>query len=431
MEIDNDEDMPAHKIIEGDNLKIMASLEICFGGKVDLIVTDPPYNTGKDFRYNDNYKGGKASILDTDDKNRHAHWLTFMRERLFAMRKMLSNSGIIAICIDSREETHLGCLMNEIFGEDNFITKLTWVKKAAANDAKRFQELTEAVFIYAKDINKAVIKRMKRDPEKDMKAYDKNKLDDDVEPWTGYQLTARSGTKIFAIQSPFTGELHYPGTRYWIRAPQTIADILSEYGSQYVIKDIGDGHAPAVVLDGCEFKDGKCTNLEDILLGASQKARDRYAKGSWPSIWFGKDGKGTPYAKKYLKDTKAPPPKNFLLQTESGGVNGKKELSEIVGKWHDFKTVKPLKLIKYLIEALCPEDGIVMDPFAGSGTTGHAVLDMNREGDKRTFIMMEQGNEANDDMYARSLTYERVKAVIGNDNLSFFELSNTPFPRAI
>ncbi|WNM10331.1 site-specific DNA-methyltransferase (plasmid) [Komagataeibacter nataicola] len=197
MEIDNDEDMPAHKIIEGDNLKIMASLEICFGGKVDLIVTDPPYNTGKDFRYNDNYKGGKASILDTDDKNRHAHWLTFMRERLFAMRKMLSNSGIIAICIDSREETHLGCLMNEIFGEDNFITKLTWVKKAAANDAKRFQELTEAVFIYAKDINKAVIKRMKRDPEKDMKAYDKNKLDDDVEPWTGYQLTARSGTQDF------------------------------------------------------------------------------------------------------------------------------------------------------------------------------------------------------------------------------------------
>ncbi|AQU89251.1 hypothetical protein B0W47_16540 (plasmid) [Komagataeibacter nataicola] len=76
-----------------------------------------------------------------------------------------------------------------------------------------------------------------------------------------------------------------------------------------------------------------------------------------------------------------------------------------------------------------PEDGIVMDPFAGSGTTGHAVLDMNREGDKRTFIMMEQGNEANDDMYARSLTYERVKAVIGNDNLSFFELSNTPSPR--
>lgn len=415
-------------VLEGDNLQGLVTL-YRERGKVDLIIADPPYNTGKDFRYNDKWDEdpndpGVGELITEDEAARHTKWMMFMLPRLKMMWSMLKPNGVLAICIDHRELFHLGQMLDEVFGDGNRIAIINWEKSAARRpDNNHVSTSTEYILVYAKDVAAARTASMERTDE-DNRRYS-NPDDDPNGLWREGNLTARTWAEAndYAIQSPFTGELHYPaGEGAWRHPKRNVKAWLEEWGTEYVTRQRDDGKQPALVL-----KNGHSA-------AATRRAQKRLGQAEWPFIWFGRDGQGRPRTKTYLeriKKGKIPvtfwADEDMTLPEELGSVSweyeesgrssdGVTELTAIVGKGHGFTTVKPLKLMTKIIQLWCPADGLVLDPFAGSGTTGHAVLALNSTtGTDRRFILIEQGRPDGGDSYARSLTVDRLKRVETGD----------------
>jgi adenine-specific DNA-methyltransferase len=444
-----------NEIWDGENLSTMVTL-YKHRGQVDLILTDPPYNTGEDFRYNDKWDKDPndpdlGDLVPRDDGSRHSKWLKFMTPRLWMMREMLKPGGVIAICIDHRELYRLGMLMDEIFKEENRIGIINWQKayspKSDTGGKKGgLSTATEYVLVYAKDGERAKTHLLDRTD--DMNARYTN-IDEDPEGDWASDNPAGTGSDthakmVYAIQSPFTGELFYPPEgSHWRNDKKRMLGWLKAWGPEYEEKWIDDGNeffdektertvkVKALVIKGAKFVEGKPAGPAPVLANAHAMAKAKYAEGQWPKLIFTGQGAGGPRLKRYLKDIKKGKvpmtywanddydvPLNIESQSwdhkESGhSQTGLSELDAVVGKGHDFKTVKPLKLIKKIIQIWCRPDGLVLDPFAGSGTTGHAVVELNAEiNASRHFILIEQGNTDKGDHYARSLTAERVKRVI-------------------
>jgi adenine-specific DNA-methyltransferase len=364
------------------------------------------------------------------------------------MKEMLKPGGVCAICIDHRELFRLGMLLDEIFGENNRVGIINWQKAySPKSDSRHISTATEYVLIYAKDIERGKTGLEART--QSMNAIYGNPDGDLTGKWnngkSGGDPTAASGDAkaAYGVQSPFTGELYYPGDAYWRSAKASMKQWLSEWGTEYVEADINDNvihvdkksgrktAVKALVLKGCQFKDGKVVDSEKVLAAARAKAQAVYERGQWPKLIFLKKGDGAPRLKVYLKEVKqGKVPLTFWASEdydnpfEMGSTSwaytesdhsqaGIKELDAVIGKGHGFETVKPLKLIKKIIQLWCRPNGIVLDPFAGSGTTGQAVIELNQESPAtRQFILIEQGNTDKGDHYARSLTAERVKRVV-------------------
>lgn len=425
-----------NEIWDGENLSTMVTL-YKYRGQVDLIITDPPYNTGEDFRYNDKWDTDPndpdlGELVPKDDGSRHSKWLKFMTPRIWMMREMLKPGGVIAICIDHRELYRLGMLMDEIFGEQNRLAIINWQKSAAARpDNKHVSTSTEYVLVYAKDLVKVKTASLARG-EADNTRYANNDNDPDGE-WREGNLTAKSysAKDDYGIQSPFTGLIHYPaGHGAWRHPKKNVKVWLAEWGSEYEERDIGDGRGLALMAKG--------QPVNKVSKAVSTRALKRLEDENWPFVWFGRDGEGRPRVKTYLEQIKkGKVPVTYWADadlgsdlgslqeldstswnyTESGrSADGVKELTAVVGVGHNFTTVKPMKLFSKIIQLWCRPDGIVLDPFAGSGTTAHAVLKLNQEADaNRSFILIEQGNTDKGDHYARSLTADRVRRVISGD----------------
>lgn len=240
---------------------------------------------------------------------------------------------------------------------------------------------------------------------------------------------------VFAIQSPFTGELHYPKAgRHWGTDRRDLKRHLERWGVKYHEVDLHDESKRA---DLCSISVGdvrkgvKALMVDGDLDEARESAKARHAAGTWDTVFFGLSGEGRPQRKQYLEDVKkGRVPMTYWADEdiedpdvlgdvswdheESGhSQTGVNELTAIVGAGHGFETVKPLKLMTKLLQIWCPPNGTVLDPFAGSGTTGHAVLSLNAEqGARRRFILIEQGRPENGDTYAKTLTVDRLKRVI-------------------
>ncbi len=443
-----------NEIWDGENLSTMVTL-YKHRGQVDLIVTDPPYNTGEDFRYNDKWDQDPndpdlGELVAKDDGSRHSKWLKFMTPRIWMMREMLRPGGVIAICIDHRELYRLGMLMDEIFKEDNRIGIINWQKSySPRSDNKGLSTATEYVLVYTKNAERA--KTSLTDRTDAMDARYRSTVDNDPDDWKSGDASGPNAAThrkmVYGIQSPFTGEIYYPPEgRCWANEKKTMKSWLEAWGHAYQEKWIEDGNeftekntgsstqVKALVIKGVQFKDGQPVGGQAILRAARASAVERMAAGTWPALYFGQKGETGPQLKRYLKDVKKgkvpmtywadedyETPLEIDSQSwdheESGhSQTGVSELDAVVGKGHDFKTVKPLKLIKKIIQIWCRPDGVVLDPFSGSGTTGHAVLDLNAEtGAKRKFILIEQGNTGTGDHYARTLTADRVKRAITGD----------------
>lgn len=425
-------------IFEGENLSAMVTL-YKYRGQVDLILTDPPYNTGEDFRYNDKWDKDPndpdlGSLVPKEDGSRHSKWLRFMTPRLWMMKEMLKPGGVVAICIDHRELFRLGMLMDEVFKEENRIGIINWQKSyAPRNDNKHVSTATEYVLVYTKDSSRAKTNLTERTA--DMNARYKNPDNDPNLEWKAGDPVAsefrRTGT--YAIQSPFTGEIYYPreGRGHWANDVPVMKAWLEGWGASYQKKDLGGGFAKALVLKGCEFINGKVVDSDEVLSDARAKAKEKLYAGAWPPLFFGMTGETGPQVKRYLKDVKkGKVPMSYWADEDyeapleidcqswdhedSGhSQTGINELDAIVGKDHNFKTVKPLRLFKKIIQIWCRPDGVTLDPFAGSGTTAHAVLELNETTEtNRKFILVEQGNDENRDHYAKTLTADRIKRVI-------------------
>ncbi|MDF2542685.1 MAG: site-specific DNA-methyltransferase [Herbinix sp.] len=440
-------------IIDGENLQAMVTL-YKYKGQIDLIITDPPYNTGKDFRYNDKWDTDPndpdlGEVVTLEDGSRHTKWMKFMLPRIQMMKSMLKPNGVLAICIDEREFFHLGMLLNEVFGEENRIGIINWQKSySPKNDSTHLSSATEYVIVYSKNKDNATTKLLDRTEE--MNSKYKNPDNDPEGLWTSGDPAARTKTDKdrYAIQSPFNGALHYPGTGSWRNTKKNMKEYLEAWGSKYIEMDIKDGRPKALVIKGASIphisEEQNIDNnpvvnfvgdLDEEILKAEKKAiRIRDSKVI-PLLHFLKSGYGRPRLKRYLNQVKkgkvaltfwADEDYDELFQMgcqswvheDSGhSQTGINELDYILGKGHDFQTVKPLKLIEKIIQLWCPANGIVLDPFAGSGTTGHAVLELNDITDaKRTFILIEKGEE--EDKYAQTLTRERIKRAITGERVN-------------
>ncbi|MCE8168183.1 MAG: site-specific DNA-methyltransferase [Candidatus Moeniiplasma glomeromycotorum] len=436
LSLGNEEQKSKNLVIESDNLLAMATL-YQYHGKIDLIIADPPYNTGKDFRYNDRWDQdpndpGLGDYVKADDPSRHTKWMKFMLPRIQMMRQMLKMNGVLAFCIDERELFRLGMMLDEVFGEKNRIAIINWQKLGGPKTYTHVSPATEYILVYAKDLEKAETNLAPRG-EDYLKQF-KNPDNDPHGPW----IVADSGSQtptysmVYAIQNPFTGKLCEPPMGSgWRFAKPKMKRFLEGWGSEYQEVDIKDGKYPALLIKGFSAKNLENPLNDSAIQTSSQKAQTILEKGPWPKIIFSHGGKGKPQQKRYLADMKEGHipitywgKENYENPIELGVVSwdlsqsgttaaASSEISQSVGRGHGFETAKPLKLFTKIIQLWCPPNGLVLDPFAGSGTTSHAVLQLNKETQtNRSFILVETGNMENNDNYCRTLLQKRLQATI-------------------
>lgn len=368
------QDAPNHVLIEGDNLHALTALSYTHEGMVDVIYIDPPYNTGnKDFVYNDSY-------VDTEDGYRHSKWLSFMEKRLRIAKRLLSDRGVIFISIDDNEQANLKLLCDEVFGEENFIAKFDWRKKTGANDAKDIAVITESILLYTKNHISSIEQNIwNRDEDSvNRKRY---KYSDEYIATRGkfyYDTLDRGGLQYsdsmnFGIEAPDGGTI-YPNGR------------------------------DSFVNDGWIWKWGK----DKIKWGLENKFLEFFKSSK---------SKGSKYTIKYkvyeLVDNEGNPRKqsgraysNLIIDPIN--QQGNSEIIEIFKGKSPFSNPKPIGLIKYFLKII-NNCGIILDFFAGSGTTLHATIQLNSEDGGHRQCILVTNNENN---ICEEVTYERNKRVI-------------------
>lgn len=423
-------------IIHGDNLAALKSLLPRYEGRVKCIYIDPPYNTGNEgWVYNDNVNDpqikkwlGEVVGKEGEDFSRHDKWLCMMYPRLRLLQKLLSSDGAIFISIDDNELYNLKLVCDEIFGSNCFIANISWQRTySTRNDSKGIVSEVEHILAYSK-LPGWQPNKLPRTAEMDKKY--KNP-DNDVAPWKSTDALAPDSIAhqgmVYAIQNPFTGHLIYPTAgRHWAVDQQTILDSLQGW-CPYELRDIGDAEkraeicgvgvddvrkgVKAIMLAGgsrsCATEDA--ADARERVPPASRKMAEKVLKeGPWPKYYFMNKGKGGIAKKTYISDVGGAPPTNLWEYKDVGHTDeAKKELMAIFGGKSPFDTPKPVRLIERILKIATDKDAIVLDSFAGSGTTAHAVLKMNAEdGGNRRFILVEMMD------YAETVTAERVKRVI-------------------
>lgn len=355
-------------IIHSDNLHALKALLPRYAGRVKCIYIDPPYNTGNEgWVYNDNVNSplmqtwlSENGPVDNEDLERHDKWLCMMWPRLQLLKELLSEDGAIFVSIDDNEQHNLRLMMDEIFGENNFLTTIVWQKIfSPKNTAKYFSEDHDFILVYARDVRQWAPNMLERGQQA-LSRY-KNSDDDPRGPWSSSDLTARNfySQGTYEVTSP-SGKKFKPSIGNYFRvSPERFAELNAE---------------------------GR--------------------------VWWGKDGNNMPRLKRYLSDVrKGVIPQTLWLHSDVGHTQGaKQELTSLVEfeRSEDvFNTVKPTGLISRILRIATDDESIILDSFAGSGTTAQAVLDLNREdhGDRK-FILVEC------EEYADTITARRVRQVI-------------------
>ena len=407
-------------IIHGDNLDALKSLLPQYEGRVKCIYIDPPYNTGNEgWVYNDNVNDprikkwlGEVVGKEGEDLSRHDKWLCMMYPRLKLLQRLLSDDGVIFISIDDTEYANLKCICDEIFGSNCFVSNISWQRTySTRNDSKGIVNEVEHVLCYSKIPNWQP-QKLPRTAEMNAKY---GNPDNDVAMWRPDNAYAPGAAThqgmVYAIQHPFTGEMLYPSNgRCWTFGQEQMLEIMCGW-CPYELKELDDAeqraHLCGVSKD--EIREGvKAIVLAQSVEESSRLAQIVYDKGPWPRFFFSKGGRGGIARKTYLDNVGGKLPTNFWPFTHAGHTDeAKKEMLAIFDGRATFDTPKPERLIEYVLKIAGSKDAIVLDTFAGSGTTAHAVLKANKEdGGNRKFILVEMMD------YADSITAERVKRVI-------------------
>ncbi len=409
-----------NKIIHGDNLAALKSLLPEYEGRVDCIYIDPPYNTGNEkWRYNDNVNDphilrwlGEVVGAEGEDFTRHDKWLCMMYPRLVLLRQLLSEKGAIFISIDDNEVSRLRTICDDIFGVYCFKGDVIWHKTySPRNDSKGIPTETDHVLVYSKS-KEWLSKRLERDEE--MNSVYKNP-DNDITLWRNSDAFAPSASThqgmVYAVQSPFTGRLIYPTTgRCWPIGQQDLLDIMNGW-CEYELLELNDAEKRAEIcgVPVETVRSGvKAIILKSSLEESRKKAQEVLETGPWPRFYFTKNGYGGIARKTYLNAVEGKLITTFWDFTEVGHTDAAtKELKAIFSGRSPFETPKPSSLIERIVQVSTDEDSIVLDAFAGSGSTAHAVLSQNKK-DKgnRKFVLVELMD------YAETITAERVRRVM-------------------
>ena len=350
-------------IIEGDNLAALKALLPTHQGKVKCIYIDPPYNTGNEgWAYNDNVNSPMmqewlGKVVDREDLTRHDKWCCMMLPRLKLLRELLREDGVIFISCDFNESGHLRVLMDEVFGEENFLADLAWEKRyTRSNNAKLFYSLKDTILAY----RRSDLLRILREPRTEKSDRDYKNPDNDARgPWiTSSYVNPATREKrpnlVYTIRNPFTGDLVEHPTHAWKYSPET--------------------HASHV--------------------------RDN-------RLWWGAKGRAK-YPRLKIYQNEGLVPIDLWNYRDTGTTDDAgKTIKQIFGSLI-FDTPKPVTLIQRMLRLVAQDrSSIVLDSFAGSGTTAHAVLAQNKEdGGNRRFVLIECEDYVND------VTAERIRRVI-------------------
>ncbi len=414
---DNSPATTGNKIIHGDNLAALKSLLPEYEGQVDCIYIDPPYNTGNEkWRYNDNVNDphilrwlGEVVGAEGEDFTRHDKWLCMMYPRLVLLRQLLSAKGAIFISIDDNEVSRLRTICDDIFGANCFKGDVIWHKTySPRNDSKGIPTETDHILVYSKSSD-WLPKRLGRDESMD-DSY-KNP-DNDVAPWTSSDAFASEAAThqgmVYAIQHPFSGELIYPYQNgHWRYSQEQMLDYFNGW-CEYELRELDDAEKRAEVC-GVPVETVRPGVKAIMLKGSLEESREKAQKvletGPWPRFYFTKNGKGGIRRKTYLTAVEGKLITTFWDYTEVGHTDAAtKELKAIFGGRSPFETPKPSSLLERIVQIATDEDSIVLDAFAGSGTTAHAVLSQNKKDrGTRKFVLVELMD------YAEDITAERVR----------------------
>lgn len=366
--------------IEGDNLEVLKLLREDYLGRVKMIYIDPPYNTGHEFVYNDDFAVGSQEwkmlsgnfssddfrlTANTDSNGRfHTDWLNMMFPRLVIARDLLTDNGAIFVSIDENEVHNMRKLLDEIFGESNFISQLGWQKVySPKNQARYFSNDYEFVLCYAKKIDCFEMNLLPRTEE--MNARYKNIDNDPRGPWKPGDCVG-SGVRTrgyYDVVSPKTGKVfNVPQGKHWVYAPETMEQMIKEN-----------------------------------------------------KIWFGSDGNAFPAVKQFLSEVSGRRPSSLLLYEDYGHTDmAKKDVIKLFPDFEKvpFDTPKPVKLIKMLSMIGSNDGDIILDFFSGSATTGQSIYELNVEQKShRKFILVQLPEPVQDNPYALKLGLNTISKV--------------------
>lgn len=376
-------DTAENLIIEGDNLEALKLLQKGYLGKVKMIYIDPPYNTGNEFIYPDNYSesldtylsytgqvdaGGRKFSTNTETDGRfHSKWMNMMYPRLFLARNLLREDGVIFISIDDHEADNLRKLCNEVFGEENFVEQIIWKKRSTPPNDTIIGANHDYILIFARSVDELKLNLRER-TQNQIERY-KNPDNHPKGPWAAGDLMAnvKGGRYVaslyFPILNPNTGEAHYPSSNgNWRFNKERISALLA--------------------------------NNE---------------------IYFGEDGKGRPKLKRFLSEVKDGVTYPTIWDFVPLNTEGSSEMQSLLGSMNAFESPKPSGLLMELVRLGSMDESIILDFFAGSGTTAQAVLELNKEdGGNRKFILVQLPEPTGREDYKTiaDITKERVRRVI-------------------
>ena len=367
--------------IEGDNLEVLKLLQKSYLGKVKMIYIDPPYNTGNDFVYHDDFAQTQAEYdeasgavdelgnrywKNTDSNGKyHSEWCSMIYSRLMVARTLLSKDGVIFISIDDNEQKNLKNICDEVFGANNFIAQWIWEKRLNRENRKEVSVRHDYILCYSKEEVEDGERRIFQLPmnEKALSNYG-NPDNDPRGPWKSDPAHAQGGhgtsSQFYVLTAPNGKKHELPSGRCWLYTQKEMEKAISEN-----------------------------------------------------RIWFGKDGNGVPRIKTYLyaKERGLTPETMLFAKDVSTNEKAKNDLKDLFDGKAVFETPKPFELIEFLLR-ISVKKGIVIDFFSGVASTAHAVMQLNAEdGGKRKYIMVQLSEETPEDSEAKKNGYNTIPEI--------------------
>lgn len=355
-------------LVQGDNLLALKALLPYYAEQVKCIYIDPPYNTGEEsWIYDDKVDSpeirqwlGQVVGSEVEDLSRHDKWLCMMYPRLVLLHNLLRKDGTLWMSIDDNEVQHTRNLLDNIFGQQNFLATIVWQKRTSPESRLPLGAAHDYIVVYGKEVELAK-KGINRVPLSATRVKDyKNPDNDDRGPWASRDMTGQVG---HATENQF----------YELTTPA------------------GENYRPP---------EGRCWTI-------SEESFNKLVADN--RIWFGKTGKARPRVKLFLSESEGATAWTWWANEDVGhNQEATKELKIILNQGASFETPKPTRLIRRVLQLATNPEDLVLDSFAGSGTTGHAVLQLNREdGGNRRFILVEM-----DPVIARDITARRLQRAI-------------------
>ena len=365
--------------IEGDNLEALKLIQETYLGKVKLIYVDPPYNTGRDFVYDDDFAedaesfmvrsmqasaSGDRLVANPESNGRfHSDWLTMMYSRIRLAKNLLSEDGVFLTSIDDGEVSNIRKICDEVFGEEHFAAQIIWKKRNTPPNDRVIGAQHDYILVYFKNDLAGINLRPRTD---DQIARYKNPDDHPKGPWVVGDLTAN------VKGGRFSQALYYPITN-----PNT--------GQEFFPPNNGNWRFNKDRIDRLIAND---------------------------EIYFGKDGTSSPKLKRFLCDVKDGATWTTLWDFAPFNTSGTNEMRDIFGNSVLFENPKPIGLLEHIVDLGASPDALVMDFFAGSSTTAHAVLKKNSEdGGNRRFIMIQLPEATSEDSEAHKAGYKTIAEV--------------------